>query len=144
MLPFSWSFRDWFRAAVVFAVGVLLGAAIWWASPMFTGHDEPWDADGRYYVGTLFVAGFVAAVFLPKALWVAPIGVYVGQLLFGLYVYEPEGGTLWPLGMLLAVFYCAAALAGALACAMLMWLVHLLVNASRFVLGSRKQSENAG
>lgn len=137
MFPFSWSFRDWFRAALVFAVGVLLGVAVWWASPTFTGHDEPWDADGRYYVGTLFAAGFAATLFLPKAFWVAPIGVYVGQLLFGLYLYEPEGTSLWPLGMVLAVFYGLAALAGAMACAILIWLVHLLANMYRFVMGLR-------
>ena len=111
---------------------------------MFTGQEEPWDAEGRYYVGALFVAGFVATVFLPKAFWVAPIGVYVGQLLFGLYLYEPEGATLWPLGIVLAVFYCVAALAGALACAILMWLIRVLVTACRFVLGPRKRTGNAG
>ena len=84
MFPFSWSFRDWGHAVVVFAVGLLLGMAIWWTSPMFTGHEEPWDAEFRYYVGVLFLGGFVAAIFLPKAFWVAPIGVYVGQLLYGL------------------------------------------------------------
>lgn len=144
MFPFSWSFRDWFRAAVVLAVGVLLGAAVWWASPLFTGHDEPWDAEGRYYVATLFVAGFVATIFQPKAFWVAPIGVYIGQLLFGVYLYEPEGETLWPLGMAWALLYCVATLAGAMACAILMWLVHLFANVFRLVLGLRKQTESAG
>jgi len=144
MFPFSWSFRDWFRAIVVFAVSLLLGMAIWWASPLCTGHDEPWDAGGRYYVGSLFVAGFVASFFLPKAFWVAPIGLYMGQLLFGLYLYEPEGATLWPFGMVLAIIYCLAALAGALACAVLMWVVRLMVNAYRFVLGPRKRTEKAG
>lgn len=138
MLPFSWSFREWCRAAVVLAVGVLLGMAIWWASPMITGHGEPWDAEGGYYFGTLFVAGFVAAIFLPKAFWVAPIGVYIGQLLFGLYFYDPEGVSLWPIGMVLAVFHCLAALGGALVCAILMWLLHLVANTYRFVRGLRK------
>jgi len=90
------------------------------------------------------VAGFVASFFLPKAFWVAPIGLYMGQLLFGLYLYEPEGATLWPFGMVLAIIYCLAALAGALACAVLMWVVRLMVNAYRFVLGPRKRTEKAG
>ena len=123
---------------MVFTVGLLLGMAIWWTSPALTGKPEPWDAEGRYYLGALFVAGAVATVFLPKAFWLAPIGVYVGQLLFCLYVYEPEGASLWPLGMVLAVFYCIAALAGALACALLMWLIHVLVAAVRFVLRWRR------
>jgi hypothetical protein len=123
---------------VVFTVGLLLGMAIWWTSPALTGKPEPWDAEGRYYLGALFVAGAFATVFLPKAFWLAPIGVYVGQLLFCLYVYDPEGASLWPLGMVLAVFYCIAALAGALACALLMWLIRVLVAAVRFVLRWRR------
>ncbi len=143
MFPLSWTFREWCRAVVVFAVGALLGIVIWWASPMVTGHDEPWDAGGKYYLGTLFLAGFVATIFLPKAFWVAPIGVYVGQLLFGLYLYDPESASLWPIGMVLAIFYCLAALAGSLMCAILMWLVHLMASTYRFVRGPRKQPEKS-
>ncbi len=143
MFPFSWSLRDWCRAFVVFAAGLILGMAVWWTSPLFTGHAEPWDAEGRYYVGALFVAGFIATIFLPKAFWVAPIGVYVGQLLYGVYLYDPESASLWPLGMVLAVFYCVAAFAGALACAMSMWLIHFVLRTFRFVLGLRKQAKNA-
>jgi hypothetical protein len=139
MFPFSWSFRDWSWALVVFSVGLLLGMAIWWTSPVLTGHEEPWDAEGRYYIWALFVAGAVATVFLPKAFWVAPIGLYVGQLVYGLYLYEPVGASLWPLGMVLAVFYCLAALAGALACAVLLWLIGLPVRVVRFVLRRPQQ-----
>jgi hypothetical protein len=72
------------------------------------------------------------------------MGVYVGQLLFGLYLYEPQGASLWPLGMVLAFFYCVAALAGALASAILMWLIHVLVTAYRLVQRPRKQAGTAG
>jgi len=142
MTPFSWSFREWLRAFVVFAVGLLSGMVIWWTSPMFTEFPEPWDAGFKYYGGALFAAGFVAAVFLPKAFWVAPIGVYVGQLVYCLYVYEPEGVSLWPLGMVLAVFYCVAALVGALACAVFVWLIRSAIGVLRFVTGSRKQTDD--
>ena len=86
----------------------------------------------------LFAAGCVAATFLPKAFWVAPIGVYVGQLLFALYLFEPEGTAFWPLGMILAVFYCAAALAGAAAGAILMTLLGALLAVLRFLLRWRR------
>jgi hypothetical protein len=119
----------------VFVVGVLLGAAIWWTSPAITGEAEPWDAEGRYYVGALFFAGAVATVFLPKAFWVAPTGVYVGQLLYGLYLYKPADARLWPLGLVFAAFYSVAALVGALACALVMWLIHVLLAVFRLVLG---------
>jgi hypothetical protein len=141
MFPFSWSFRDWFQAFVVFSVGLLLGMAIWWTSPVLTGHEEPWDAEGRYYVWALFVAGAVATGFLPKAFWVAPIGVYVGQLLYGLYLYEPATASMWPLGMVLAVFYSLAALAGALACAVLLWLIGLPIRVATFFLRRPSQSK---
>jgi hypothetical protein len=134
VFPFSWSFRDWCRAVLVFTVGVLLGAAIWWVSPALAGEAEPWDAEGRYYVWALFLAGAVATVFLPKAFWLAPVGVYVGQLLYGLYLYQPEDGSLWPLGLVFAAFYSVAAMGGALACVVLMWLIHVLWAACRFVL----------
>jgi hypothetical protein len=140
MLPLSWSFSDWRRACGVTVAGMLFGMAIWWTSPMFTGHVEPWDAGGRYYLGALFFAGFVAAMFLPKAFWVAPIGVYVGQILYGVYLCNPDELTFWPLRMTLAVVECLAALAGALTCAILMGGVHLCVAACGFVLRLRKQA----
>ena len=143
MLPFSWSFRDWGRACLVFSTGLILGVAIWWTSPMLTGHVEPWDVPGKFYIGMLFAAGFVAAAFLPKAFWVAPIGVYAGQLLYAVYVYEPQGATFWPLGMIMAVFYCAAALAGAAACAVLMTLLGVLLAVLRFLFGRRRPTEDA-
>jgi hypothetical protein len=126
---------------LVFAAGVLLGAAIWWTSPWLTGEAEPWDAQGRHYLGALFFAGAVAAAFLPKAFWLAPIGVYVGQLLYGIYLFEPKDGSLWPLGMVLAAFYCVAALAGALASAILIWLIRVLLAVCRFFLGRQRQAE---
>ena len=69
----------------------------------------------------------------------APIGVYFGQLVYGLYLYEPVGTSLWPLGMVLAVFYSIAALAGALACAVLLWLIGFPVRVVRFVLRRPQQ-----
>ena len=131
MFPFSWSLRDWFRSFVVLSVGVLLGMAIWWTAPILSGQVEPWDAEGKYYLQALFVAGFLAAAFSPRAFWVAPIGIYIGQLLYCLYLYEPEGTTYWPLSMVLAVFYCVAALVGALAGAISMSLLKMGVKTIR-------------
>ena len=144
MLPLSWSFRDWGRACLVFSTGLILGMAIWWTSPMLTGHVEPWDVPGKFYIGMLFAAGFVAAAFLPKAFWVAPVGVYIGQLLYVVYLYEPHGAVFWPLGMIVAAFYCAAALAGATASAIFLAVIGGLVGVLRFLRGWRKPTENAG
>jgi hypothetical protein len=108
---------------------------------VLTGHEEPWDAEGRYYVWALFVAGVIATVFLPKAFWVAPIGVYIGQLVYGSYLYEPASASMWPLGMVLAVFYSIAALAGALTCAVLLWLIGLPVKVAKFFLRRPSQAK---
>jgi hypothetical protein len=137
MFPFSWSFRDWCWAGVVLSVALLLGMAIWWTSPLFTGHEEPWDAQGRYYVWALFVAGFAATVFRPKAFWLAPVGVCIGQLVYCRYFFETEGDALWLLGMVLIVVYSIVALAGAVGCAMLIWLSRLPLGVVRFVLRKR-------
>jgi hypothetical protein len=144
MFPFRWSCRDWCRALVAFAVALLLGMAIWWTSPWITGHSEPWDADGRYYAWALFTAGFVATVFLPKAFWLVPIGVCIGQLLYGWYFVEPQGDALRLVGMVLMVVYSVAALAGAVGCVILIWLIRLPLGVLRFVLRQVRQVRRRG
>ena len=98
---------------------------------MIMGHDEPWDAEGRYYFYALLAAGFVSSLFLARAFWVAPIGVFVGQLLFCIYLAEPDGVALWPLGMIVAILYCSVALVGGLAGAVFTWIVSIVLGIVR-------------
>jgi hypothetical protein len=82
----------------------------------------------------LFTAGFMATVFLPKAFWLAPIGVCIGQLLYGWYFVEPQADALRLVGMVLMVVYSVAPLGGAVGCAILIWLIRFPLGVLRFVL----------
>lgn len=94
----------------------MLGALLWALSPRITGEAEPWDSLGLYYFGGLFIAGFVAAWIFPKRFWLAPIGLYVGQMgyvWFATLAGHLPSGPLWPLGACMGLGMCVIALAGA-------------------------------
>jgi hypothetical protein len=99
------------RAWLGFVAGLLLGALIWWASPLVTGEQEPWDAPLGYYVYALVVAGFTAAWIWPSRFWLAALGVYVGQCVYAL-VFLP-GGPLWMVGLVSGLVFSLFALLGA-------------------------------
>ena len=97
-----------------FLIGFSLGAAIWLLSPMVTGRREPWDAEGPYYVGTLFGAGIFGGLAIPTHWGSSTLGVFAGQasvLLAGVLA-EPASGGLWPLGLVFLGFYSVLALFG--------------------------------
>ena len=101
------------RAAAAVAVAAVVGAAIWAISPWATGHKEPWDAEGLFYIAALIVGGLVSGALVPRPLWAHYVGSVVGQLGYGL-VFLPVG----PLLLLGAVFmlgYSVVFLAGAIA-----------------------------
>ena len=104
MFPFRWSIRDWTWAIVVLTVGFAWGLGAWWLSPVLLGHSEPWDAGIKQYLELLFLGGFFAALFHPRAFWVAPLGIYAGQFVYCSYLMDTVGASLWPLGMVMAVF----------------------------------------
>ncbi len=100
------------RPAIV--AGLLSGYAIWLLSKPVTGRSEPWDAGGAaaaYYPAALFAAGFLGLLFTRKRrplLW----SIYFGQVAF--LFTGPEGpGGLFPLGLIVLVFYMLPALLGA-------------------------------
>jgi hypothetical protein len=101
-------------AAPAFLVALVASALVWGLSPLVTGHLEPWDADGLYYVGALTVTGIVAGGFFPRPLWAHYLGSIVGQLTYELIFLKL--GPLFLVGIvfLLAysvVFLVAAAIA---------------------------------
>jgi hypothetical protein len=97
-------------------MGLLIGAAIWWLSPLITGRLEPWDAGSGYYEGALLGAGILGGLLLPKHWRWFVIGVFLGQVLvlLGGVLREPSSGGLWPLGVVFMALYSLLAMVGAM------------------------------
>ena len=103
-----------------FIAGLFIGVSIWVLSP----EPEAWDSP--YYVFAVFGGGFAAACLGPRRFWAAPIGIYVGQMLYvfgAVAVGELQGGPLWLLGLIVGAAFTSLALAGA---AVVLGLFHLL------------------
>ena len=96
---------------ISFSVAAVLGAAIWAISPAVLGVVEPWDAESPYYYVSLFVAGVLVGLVVPRHVWVVLIGVVAGQLVYMLAVL-PKGPML-PLGVVFLFGYGVLALVGA-------------------------------
>ena len=74
--------------------GAILGAGIWIASPIFTGHVEPWDSEGPFYLPVMVVGSFIVGLLFSPGSNVRSVGnelligvlgcffgVWIGQLL---------------------------------------------------------------
>ena len=101
------------RAAFAFVLAAALSASVWALSPLLTGHAEPWDADGSYYLSALAIAGAVSGSLFPKPLWAHYVGAVFGQAAFEVAFLDM--GPLFILGLLFLasssiVFFAAAAL----------------------------------
>jgi hypothetical protein len=101
-------------AIPAFLAALVAGALVWGLSPLVTGHLEPWDADGLYYVGALTVTGIVAGGLFPRPLWAHYLGSVVGQLTYELIFLKL--GPLFLVGIVFllgysVVFLVAAAIA---------------------------------
>lgn len=92
------------------------GLLIWALSPILACHREPWDAEGPYYMISLFIAGLVPALIEPRQFWIWPIGVYLGQILFivgGSFLWTSAGANLAVVGVVLLVLYMLPTIIGA-------------------------------
>jgi hypothetical protein len=103
------------RAARTLLLAAAAGALIWASSPWLTGHREPWDAEGFFYVGALTVAGAGAGALASKPLWAHYVGAFTGQLVYETLFLKP--GPLFIVGIVFllgysVVFALAAAVAG--------------------------------
>ena len=103
------------HAWLTFLVAAVAAVMPWVASPWLTGHREPWDADGLFYIAALVVAGALAGLLAPQPLWAHYLGAFIGQL--GYEIIFLRVGPLFILGALFLLGYCvifvvAAALAG--------------------------------
>ena len=93
-------------------LAALMGAAIWAASPSLTGRTEPWDSESLYYVASLAIAGVLLGLSRPRRVWIHPVGIVLGQLLYEL-LFLPIGPFLG-VGVLFLVAYSLLSLVGAL------------------------------
>ena len=103
------------RAALAFLVASATSAVVWALSPALSGHAEPWDADGLFYIGSLLVAGLFAGALVPQPLWAHYLGAVFGQLAYEV-IFLKIGpliliGVVFLLGYSL-LFLVAAAIAG--------------------------------
>jgi hypothetical protein len=102
-----------YRTSALLGLSVLLGALIWFLSPLLTGHREPWDAHSPFYPFALVAAGFIPACFSAHRFWLWAVGVWLGQTAAFLTLLLRESGSLWPLGLLALCFYSLLSFAGA-------------------------------
>lgn len=70
------------RAWLTIAVSAVVGASVWALSPWLVGHQEPWDAEGGFYVLALAAGGSVAGLLTPRPLWAHYLGAVAGQLAY--------------------------------------------------------------
>ncbi len=93
------------RMKLGWLVAGVLGAAIWLLSPVVTGHREPWDAKGPYFLIALLIAGAVMGALQRGRPWRAGMWIYLGQTAAVLVVSRGDIGLFFPMGMIvLAVF----------------------------------------
>jgi len=65
---------------IAIAFSVLVGVFVWVASPYATGQSDPWSAP-RFFIGSLFIGGFVAGLFAPRRFWLWADGIWLGQII---------------------------------------------------------------
>ena len=107
-------------AWITFILAALASAAIWALTPILTGHREPWDTEGQFYVAALSIAGFVVGAIAPRPRWAHFLGSFAGQLGYQLIFLRIGPLVLVGAGFLLV--YCAIfALAAALAAGVREW-----------------------
>jgi hypothetical protein len=102
------------KSPLLFGLSAILGALIWFLSPLLTGRQEPWDASPSYYCSGLAVAGFIPACLSARRFWLWAAGAWVGQLVgFALLIVHYGSGPLWPAGLVFLCFSSLLSVAGA-------------------------------
>ncbi len=97
------------RPMLTIIIAAVLAAMVWLLSTYFTGHPEPWDGSLSYYLGGLFLAGFISALASPLPAWGHYVGVVVGQIA---YMILSGAGEFIALGAIFSAFYSLVAFFG--------------------------------
>ena len=90
--------------AVPAMAGAVFGGLVWALSPALTGCEEPWDAAWPYYWIAMCVGGFVSRLASHQRFWIPIIGIYVGQVAFGVVAMGSSGPIIMPLFISVAIF----------------------------------------
>ncbi len=98
------------KPIIAITISGILAALVWAFSKHFTGHAEPWDGSFSYYLGGLFLAGFLSALVTPLPVWGHYLGAVTGQVA---YMILSGGGAFILLGIGFASLWSIAALFGA-------------------------------
>jgi hypothetical protein len=77
-------------AWLALVIGIACGVIVWALSMPLAGVREPFDSNTAYYPVAMFVSGAVAAAASPRHWWLAVIGIFLGERLYG-YAMLPEG-----------------------------------------------------
>ena len=88
----------------------LIGMGIWALSPIVTGEKEPWDSTSLYYPFALLLVGLLLGIVYPRALWVYPIGIILGQIVYSIAVIGLA--PLMPIGIMFVVAFTALTIVG--------------------------------
>ena len=90
-------------AVFAFLLSAALAAAVWGLSTFLTGKEEPWDAEGAYYVVALGIAGAIAGAAVPGHLFAHYVGAFSGQAAYELIFLKL--GPLFVLGLAFLAAY---------------------------------------
>lgn len=85
------------RPAAAALAGAALGFALWLASPLVTGHAEPWDGEFPFYLPVMLAGGAVAGGALPRRAGAFFLGLWLGQVL-AIALLPGHGSNWFPIG----------------------------------------------
>lgn len=91
----------------VFALGFVIGLALWLVPAGFLHQPEPWDGNGPAYPLALFGSGLLLGFLAPGRPGTISASVFLGQLVVLLWrvVSSPENSELWLVGVIMLAGY---------------------------------------
>lgn len=91
-------------AVIQFLAGFACGFTLWAASVLITGEVEPWDAAVPYHAGGILIASFFLTLLRPRSCWAGILGLYLGQVCYMEWLYNPSTAHIFPAWIGAALF----------------------------------------
>ncbi len=114
-MPPGW--KTYVNLALPFLIGFVVGWCVWafWLRVIGT---EPWDLHVNFYWWCLFAGGFIGALMSSHLWFLAPVGVYLGQVAYVEVIYRsslpPGDPIVLPSLISVAIFGLLPAVVGSL------------------------------